>query len=246
MRNLGEFYCKMKHLISGRDKYAAEVSFWSKEIQAYERWYLGETRELYGLQSPLDLQKKMAKSLKDSAVLTWFELHQKPKYLHDLELGSDEFRGEKVLDIGSGPFPSALAFRGCSLYCLDPLFHKYLEAGFPIHYYDNVKFIHAFSEEIPVEDNFFDAVISVNAIDHVDDLRKTAHEISRVLKPGGKLAMHVHYHKATVSEPLEINDAIYNNNFNWCEGLRKISESNCKFGYVLQEKNEKYALWKNF
>ena len=35
---------------------------------------------------------------------------------------------------------------------------------------------------MPFEDGFFDAVISVNAIDHVNDFAETAKEIKRVLK----------------------------------------------------------------
>lgn len=69
----------------------------------------------------------------------------------------------KLLDIGSGPMPSATCFKDCQLYCLEPLLPKYLEAGFPLHYYKNFKFIHGVSENIPIEDNFFDAVISVQA-----------------------------------------------------------------------------------
>ena len=228
------------------NKQDAELSFWINELKNYAKWYSGECKELYGLRSPTEEEKVKVRNFKDSTILTWFDLHQKPKYLFDLALPSDAFAGEKVLDIGSGPFPSALSFERCNLYCLDPLVHKYLEAGFPIHYYENVKFVHAYSENIPVEDGFFDAVISVNAIDHVDDLLKTSSEISRVLKAGGKLSMHVHYHKPTASEPLEINDQVFRDAFSWCSGLVKVGEANRKFGYELKSEGESYALWRNF
>lgn len=247
---MADLFCrlrnKMSSTIRGINKQDAEISFWITELQNYMKWYSGESGELYGVKPPNEWDKVKAKSLKDSAILTWFNLHQKPKYLHDLGLPPDAFNGERVLDIGSGPFPSALSFEGCTLYCLDPLHHKYLEAGFPMHYYDNVRFLHAFSEDIPIEDGFFDAVISVNAIDHVDNLLRTSNEISRVLKVGGKLAMHVHYHKPTVSEPLEIDDQIFRESFSWCTGLVKVGESKRKFGYELISPDENYALWKNF
>jgi SAM-dependent methyltransferase len=164
-----------------------------------------------------------------------------------LGLSENIFRGKTILDIGSGPIPSASVFKSCKLYCLDPLLHKYLECGYPLHYYaDNIKFIHGYSENIPIEDNFFDAVVAVNAIDHVDDLEKTAKELYRVLKRNGKLAMHVHYHKPCPEEPLEINDAIFLNAFSWCKNFKKIKETKEKFGYKLKAKDETYVLWRNF
>lgn len=105
--------------------------------------------------------------------------------------------------------PSGTVFQDVELYCLDPLYGQYISSGFPMHYYDRTHFINAPSENIPVEDNFFDVIISVNAIDHVDDFHDTAQELKRVLKPNGKFAMHVHYHKATAAEPIEITDEIF-------------------------------------
>jgi len=42
-------------------------------------------------------------------------------------------------------------------------------------------------EELPFEDNAFDAVLSLNVLEHVKDPFKCAAEIARVLKPGGHL-----------------------------------------------------------
>jgi len=226
-------------------KYDAEVVFWGQVLREYIDWYEGRKACLYGTPSPSERQKVRARSLKDSAILTWGEMHQKPKYLHDLMLPENAFAGERLLDIGAGPIPSALAFCDCELYCLDPLYHRYLAAGYPLHHYARVRFVHAFSEDVPVDDGFFDAAISVNAIDHVDSLTKTASEVRRVLKPGGKLAIHVHYHPPTVTEPLEINDRIFKEAFGWCPDLKKVMESQAKLGSVAAE-GESYALWRNF
>ena len=106
----------------------------------------------------------------------------------------DVFHGMKILDVGSGPMPSATCFTNCQVYCLDPLVHKYLEVGYPLHYFDNVKFIQGISEKIPIENDFFDVVISVNSIDHVDNLQETSSEIDRVLNPRGLLRIHYHFH----------------------------------------------------
>lgn len=223
----------------------AELNFWKKFILELEAWYKGDIKLLFGEPSPSENGKVSAHTLKDSSILTWFNVHQKTKYLEDLILEKDSFSGMKILDIGSGPFPSALAFENCEVYCLDPLLPNYIKIGFPIHYYDRAKFIAGLSEDIPIKDNFFDAIISVNAIDHVNDIRKTALEIKRVLKPDGKLRMHVHYHKKTSAEPVEINDSIMFELFGWCKDFKKISESKNKRGYILSNDNESYSVWSN-
>ena len=124
---------------------------------------------------------------------------------------SDAFKNMQLLEVGSGPMPSATCFTHCRLYCLEPLLPEYLEIGFPLHYYCNPAFIHAAAENIPVEDNFFDAVITENALDHVDNIVETANEIRRALKPSGLLRMHVQYHLPTLTEPIEIDDDILQN-----------------------------------
>lgn len=227
-------------------KYQDEINFWRNELTRYQQWYNGEITELYEEPSPKEEQKVKARNLKDSALLTFFNVHQKTKYLEDLQLPKNAFDGLKVLDVGSGPFPSASAFEGADLFCLDPLVPAYIEAGFPLHYYDNARFIHSFAEDMPVEDGFFDAAISVNAIDHVDDFFKTAQEIKRVLKPGGKVRMHMHYHEKALAEPIELNDEIVSKAFSWCEGFKRISDSKSKRGHTLTNENELYTLWSNF
>ena len=227
-------------------KYKSEIIFWRNELRNYVEWYNGK-KELYNTPSPSESQKVISYTEEHSAVLTWFELHQKPKYIQDLKLTVDCFRGKKIIDIGSGPFPNSLVFNECEVYNLDPLLPKYIEIGFPLFKYESrAKYIYAYSESIPVEDNIFDAVISVNAIDHVDDFEKTAIEVQRVLKPNGLLKMHVHYHEPTLGEPIRISDERFRNAYSWCCNLKKISESQNKMGHKLNNEKEKYVLWSNF
>ena len=112
-------------------------------------------KELYGHPSPI--HNKINEATPEiSAILTFFETHQKPKYLKDLMLNENDFIGMKVLDIGSGPFPSSLCFSGCEVYSLDPLFDRYISAGFPIHCYESrARFVQAKAEAIPIKDAFF-------------------------------------------------------------------------------------------
>jgi len=236
---------KITGILTGKEKQNAEVRFWEKEIKRYLQWFNGEIKELYGHPSP-GSNKIIAATPEISAIQTFFEIHQKTKYLNDLLLPEQFFSGMKLLDIGSGPFPSALCFKNCEVYALDPLFDRYIGAGFPIHCYESrAKFVRAKAESIPFNDGFFDAVISVNAIDHVDDFEKTALEIRRVLKSEGKFRMHVHYHSKTTAEPLELNDEVFLKNYSWVADIKRIHESNKKLGTALTDPNEKFVVWGN-
>lgn len=229
---------------AGKDKEFAEIKFWRRQILEYVKWYKGEIPELYG--HPLPASKVVAYTTELAAILTFFEVHQKLKYQRDLRLQTNELAGMKVLDIGSGPFPSALCFTGCDVYSLDPLFDSYLSAGYPIHCYEaRARFVLAAAEDIPFEDGFFDAVISMNAIDHVNNFEAAALEIKRVLKPGGRFRMHVHYHPKTKAEPLELNDEVFLKNYSWVSNLKKIAESQQKTGTSLTSNQELYVVWGN-
>ena len=229
-----------------REKYREEEEFWVNLVRELVLWYEGEIPERRQVPSPSEEQKIKCYLKEHSAILTWFELHQKPKYAADLQLPLDVFRGIRVLDVGSGPFPSAEIFELCELYCLDPLLPQYINAGYPLHYYEaRTRFVHGRSEKMPFAADFFGAVISVNAIDHVDDINLTAREIERVLVPGGKLRLHVHYHKRTPTEPLELNDSVMQEAFRWCRGLEKISENKEKMGATAGP-GETYSVWGNF
>lgn len=228
----------------GKDKEFAEIKFWRKQVGVYVKWYKGEIPELYGHPAPPEKIKAATTEL--SALLTFFEVHQKYKYKNDLILNEDEFRGMKVLDVGSGPFPSALCFKDCDVYSLDPLMDSYIAAGYPLHCYESrARFVHAAAENMPFENHFFDAVISVNAIDHVNDFAKTAIEIKRVLKPGGRFRMHVHYHPRTKAEPLELNDDIFLRHYGWVKNIKKINVSKIKTGHAIKDDRESYVVWGN-
>jgi SAM-dependent methyltransferase len=226
-------------------KQDAELVFWKNEINNYQKWFVGELSPHYQTKSPKDCDRVKAPNLRDASILTWHKLHQEVKYLVDLDLQPDVFQGMNLLDIGAGPMPSATCFSGCRLYCLEPLLGRYLEAGFPIHYYEGVKFIQAACESIPVEDGFFDAIIAVNAFDHVDDIRQTTSEIRRVLKTDGLIRIHVHYHLPTKCEPNKIDDELLQELFLWCNHFVKISESKNSHCTRLPI-GESFALWGNF
>ena len=226
-------------------KEKGELLFWQTELLKYQKWFKGELPSLYKTPSPREEQQVQAPNLKDASILTWHKLHQEVKYLADLDLDPTAFQGMKVLDVGSGPIPSATCFRACELYCLEPLLPKYLEAGYPLHYYQNVHFVHAAAEEMPIESHFFDAVISVNALDHVNNIQKTAEEMGRVLRAGGLFRVHVHYHPPTPSEPVEFNDQVFQKLFSWCAGLKKVKTTSSSHSTNLPA-GQSFVLWSNF
>jgi SAM-dependent methyltransferase len=226
-------------------KKSAELQFWREEVEHYRKWFRGELSPLYKTPSPEDHEKVKARNEKDASILTWHKLHQERKYLENLDLPPDAFKNMKLLEVGSGPMPSATCFRDCRLYCLEPLLPEYLQIGFPLHYYQNVTFIHAAAENIPIDDNFFDAVIAENSIDHVDNVVEAANEIGRVLKRGGLLRMHVHYHRPALCEPIDINDELFSKLFCWCTNLKKIKVSRYSHDYDLPD-GQSFALWSNF
>jgi ubiquinone/menaquinone biosynthesis C-methylase UbiE len=53
---------------------------------------------------------------------------------------------------------------------------------------------------MPYPDAYFDAVISVNALDHVDDFERVASEMQRVLRKGGGIYFEVECHAPAVTE----------------------------------------------
>ncbi|MCP4641770.1 MAG: methyltransferase domain-containing protein [bacterium] len=96
--------------------------------------------------------------------------------------------GETVLDLGAGNgwTTAMLADRGCHAVASDvstlylPRGRFFAEAG---RVFDRVL---ADMTTIPLVSNGFDAVFANSAIHHSADLAKTAREIARVLKPGGR------------------------------------------------------------
>jgi len=152
----------------------------------------------------------------------------------------------RVLDVGCGPAASMLAFHGAEHHGIDPLADGYASVGFPLAVWTTMGFTYhsAPAETMPFPDGHFDAVVSVNAIDHVDDLGAAAAEIRRVLRPDGAFRMHVHYHPPTIAEPVELDDAVFLRHYGWVPGLRKISVSDTKdSGLTLAPPGESYVLW---
>lgn len=233
------------------NKQKAELAFWDNELILYAEWLEGTLSHLYNTPSPSQSDIVASSTHEHSAVLTWLKLHQMPKYLADLQLQADAFKGLNILDVGSGPMPSALAFHDCHITALDPLHPYYKILGFPYDTYNKMSggaldFATASAENMPLEDDTFDAVIAVNAIDHVDHFEEAAQEIQRVLKHNGKLAMHIHCHTATICEPIELTEERVISSFSSIEDLRIIHRSQQSYSSKGLPNTEHFTLWRNF
>jgi SAM-dependent methyltransferase len=222
-----------------------ELAFWKRHLKNIQDWYEGRLNPYGNTPSPAAADKVPAPNPKDGAILSWHKFHAEPNYLTDLELTADAFRGKRLLDVGAGPIPPGTCFRDCELYSLDNLYPVYLQAGFPLHYYGPVRFVQSRSEQMALPDAFFDAIISVNAIDHVDDFEKTAAEIGRVVKPDALFRMIVHYHASSVTEPQHLTDERFAAAFSWCKGLRRLPPGPQAKTRELHP-DEALALWSNF
>lgn len=99
----------------------------------------------------------------------------------------DQARGT-VLEIGFGSGYNLPFYKNIKkLYALDPSLELFVyakdriaSASFPVEYLQNS------AEEIPLEDNSVDTVVSTWSLCSIPDLPKALKEIIRVLKPNGK------------------------------------------------------------
>jgi len=203
-------------------KHLSELAWWEDGLRRRVAWYKGELT-MYGQPPPTDEEKQVRATIEASAGVTTVSVSLN-RYPEALKIPRDHFAGKTILDLGCGPYPLSIAFEDCHIIGLDPLVHEYERAGFPLsEFADRVTFVRGFAEDMPFSSESFDAVISVNAIDHVDDFASAAREISRVLKKDGALRMQVHYHAPTELEPNALDDDKILEHLGHL-GIKKVSE----------------------
>lgn len=213
----------MTATLVNNSKQAAELAFWTQEIARYVHWLYG-SHALYAVPTPTMELIVRGDSQEETAILTWAAA-DRDKYLHHLKADRRLFDGKVIVDVGCGPLPLALAFEGCTIIGLDEQIDNYKAAGYPLHKCDKrMTYLSAKAEAIPLPDSSVDAVISVNALDHVEDFAAAAHEIQRILKPGGVVLIEVHYHTPTETEPLALSDSDVLSAFNGL-AMRKVSQT---------------------
>ena len=101
------------------------------------------------------------------------------------------------LDVGCGPTCAGELFSVGSKSFLDPLMDSYLKT-YPEKLPEGEKLCCP-AESIPKEDESFDVVISVNALDHMINPVEVLSEIRRVLKNNGTFLLGIFLHPAPIA-----------------------------------------------
>jgi demethylmenaquinone methyltransferase/2-methoxy-6-polyprenyl-1,4-benzoquinol methylase len=103
--------------------------------------------------------------------------------------------GQRVLDVatGTGMVAFELARRGCRVVGLDQsedmlrVARAKLAAAPELH--GQVEFVPGQAEQLPFEDQEFQALTFTYLLRYVDDVGATMSELARVVRPGGRIAM---------------------------------------------------------
>jgi len=185
-------------------KYREELAYWRKEFAILRQWYDGQIPSWLGVPAPTESQKiKSGKSHAADIVFTLNSVSQ--NYVKKLGLPANFFAGKRVLDVGCGPLAPSQQFKDAEHHITDALLDRYIASGWPLKEY-GMKHTCCHAEHLVYDDDYFDAILSVNALDHVDDFEAVAREIERVLKPGGGLYMELEYHEPRELEPQKLSD----------------------------------------
>lgn len=203
-------------------KYNRELNYWKRELEHLKRWWNGKDN-FWGVESVEESTRILANKSKhfskyQDITNAFILLNMKRKHYRE-HLQINNLQG-KVLEVGCGPIPGTLQFASCDRYGIDPLINDYIKIGWPLYEYA-MTFVNGYAEDMPFPDNYFDAVISVNSLDHVDNFGKTAQEIQRVLKPNGKLYLEIESHKPRPCEPQRIDAGTVLTSFNKCTMVLK-------------------------
>lgn len=166
-----------------------------------------ERKRQAGLDYWIGLSKELTKGCttegeKRAALLRVCTGITSPRYMQSLYLTETSFAGMRVLDVGCGPHGGLMLFKDCEKYGVDHLIDGYISIGYPLKDH-GITYIDCKAEKTPFADGFFDAVVCINALDHVDELDATIREISRIMRTGGKVMGQFNFHeRPTATEPL--------------------------------------------
>jgi ubiquinone/menaquinone biosynthesis C-methylase UbiE len=139
--------------------------------------------------------------------------HYQYFYTTYFDLSDSFYTSKSILDIGCGPRGSLeWATMAAERIGVDPLADKYLKLGAGHH---EMTYKKAYLEDLPFPGNHFDVVCSFNSLDHVENLRKSTREITRVVKPGGLFLLIVDIHNyPTPTEPQSLHWDLLKTHFN--------------------------------
>ena len=99
--------------------------------------------------------------------------------------------GSKLIDVasGTGDIAKLLSMRNNNsneIICVEPNTGMFEEGKTNLKTYQNIKWVKAQAEKLPLNDNIFDFYTISYGIRNVSDINKSLGEAFRVLKPGGR------------------------------------------------------------
>jgi ubiquinone/menaquinone biosynthesis C-methylase UbiE len=118
----------------------------------------------------------------------------------------DPQRGEKVLDVacGAGELSLAVARKGCEVCGVD-MSAAAIEYARALSHRAGIscRFEIADAERLPFPDGFFDKVICSSSMEHFGDDSRALREMTRVLRPGGRVVLTVDSLNRPISDKLK-------------------------------------------
>ncbi len=94
---------------------------------------------------------------------------------------------------GSGRWAKHIAPKVKKLYCVDPSESALSVARQNLRLANNVEFLHASADRIPVEDTSLDFAYSLGVLHHLPDLESALKRIHQKLRPGAPLLLYLYY-----------------------------------------------------
>lgn len=122
----------------------------------------------------------------------------------------DFFEGKNVVDFGCGP-RGTLQWLSKKSFCIgvDVLVADYLAAFESEMRAHNMAYVSSTERFIPLPDASMDIVVTMNSLDHVENLDVMAKELLRILKPGGVLLGSFNLdEEPTPTEPQVLTEAL--------------------------------------
>lgn len=137
----------------------------------------------------------------------------------DSKIGN--LKNVKVLDVGGGTGHTHVSFfrhpESIEYFLLDPnlrLLHDQFIRIYPKLSYLDMGHILANAESLPIKNESFDVVLSLSAIDHLDDYKKFISESYRVLKKKGRFLIYSHLDKViSKKDKTTINEKLFSSTF---------------------------------
>jgi ubiquinone/menaquinone biosynthesis C-methylase UbiE len=167
--------------------------------------------------------------------------HYKTFYTSYFSLEESFYENKRILDVGCGPRGSLeWAHMTKERIGIDPLVDTYLKIGAKKH---QMKYVKAYSENIPFTNEYFDVVCSFNSLDHVENLEQSVLEMKRVLKKGGVFLLIVDIHNyPTPTEPQSLKWDFVTTYFSDFKILREDRLKNTKRGRIYSNARNKIPI----